>query len=252
MARRATLLKEVRSGLSTGTALVQVAGPYEFMEAGDADAPPGSAAPMAAALARLAPDLVVLAPEEAAMLGRLGIPLPERTVVLGDAPQTRVVTRDGVRLGFVLFPLAEKTGTEPDARRRAATVTAAKALRAGSDLVVGISPWGSMPEEAFVTANPEVFDVLLGAGSGFGAPAVPQPSARTLWARAHTKGKTINRLDVSLPLKKPSAPWVAGENHHAELLNPDYRVADDPDVAALLPGATSAAAPAAASKTATP
>jgi hypothetical protein len=242
MARRATLLSQVRNSLTPGAVLVQVAGPYEFLEAGDVDAPPGAAGPMAAALARLAPDVMALAPEEAAMLARSGIALPSGAVVLASQPQTRVIARDGVRLGFVFFPVPATTGAEPDAKLRAATVTAAKGLRAGCDLVIGISPWGSMPEEAFVTANPDVFDLLFGAGAGFGAPASPQPSARTLWARSHTKGKTVGRLDVALPLKKPAAPWLPGENHHAELLNPDYKVPDDPAIAALWQGASTAAA----------
>jgi len=112
-----------------------------------------------------------------------------------------------------------------------------------ADLIVGISPWGSMAEEAFLTANPDAFDVLLGAGHGFGTPAMPQPAPRTLWARSHTKGKTISRLDITLPLKTSSDPWRPGENHRAELLNPDYKVPDDPDIAALAPTPTVAAAP---------
>jgi hypothetical protein len=253
MARRATLLKQVQGGSTPDAVLVQAAGPYEFLEPGESEAPPGSAGPMAQALARQHPDVVALAPEEAAMLARSGIAAPASAVVLGNLPQTRVLARGGVRLGFVFFPMPEKTGAEPDAKLRAATVTAAKGLRAGADLIVGVSPWGSMAEEAFLTANPGVFDVLLGAGHGFGTPAMPQPSPGTLWARSHTKGKTISRLDVNLPLKKADAPWLPGENHHAELLNPDHTVPGDPDIAALWPGDPTVAATApAAPKTATP
>lgn len=231
MARRATLLHRVRDGLPSGAPLVQVAGPYEFLEPGDTEAPAGSAGPMAAALARLAPDVLCLAPEEAAMLSRAGLAPPPGAVVLSGAPQTRVLDRGGVRLGFVFFPLSAKPGAEPEARARAATVDAARKMRGAADLVVGVSPWGSMAEEAFLTANPDVFDVLLGAGHGFGTPAMPQPVPRTLWTRAHTKGRTISRLDIALPVKKAGVPWLPGENHHAELLNPDYTVPGDPDIA---------------------
>ncbi|NDY55365.1 hypothetical protein G3N56_01225 [Desulfovibrio sulfodismutans] len=251
MARRATLLHRVRDGLPSDATLVQVAGPYEFLEPGDVQAPAGTAGPMAAALARLAPDVLCLAPEEAAMLSRSGLDLPQSAVVLSGAPQTRVVPRGGVRLGFVFFPMTGKPGAEPESKARAAVVTAAREMRGKADLVIGVSPWGSMAEEAFLTANPDAFDVLLGAGHGFGTPAMPQPVPRTLWARSHTKGKTIGRLDISLPVKKPDAPWLVGENHRAELLNPDYTVPGDPDIAILGDAPTVAAAPPPAT-TATP
>ncbi len=243
MARRATLLHQVRDGLPADAILLQMAGPYEFLEPGDAEAPAGTARPMAAALARLAPDVLCLAPEEADMLSRSGLALPQGAVVLSGAPQTRVVSRGGLRLGMVFFPVTGKPGAEPDAKARAAVVAAAREMRGAADLIVGISPWGSMAEEAFLTANPDAFDVLLGAGHGFGTSAMPQPAPRTLWARSHTKGKTISRLDITLPLKTSSDPWKPGENHRAELLNPDYKVPDDPDIAALAPTPTVAAAP---------
>jgi len=166
-------------------------------------------------------------------LGGPGAGKPPPTHRLRGGPRTRVVARGGVRLGFVFSPVGAKPGAEPDAKARAATVAAAREMRGAADLVVGVSPWGSMAEEAFLTANPDVFDVLLGAGHGFGTPAMPQPVPRTLWARAHTKGRTISRLDIVLPVKKAGAPWLPGEDHQAELLNPDYTVPGDPDIAIL-------------------
>ncbi|QLA16715.1 hypothetical protein GD605_11640 [Desulfolutivibrio sulfoxidireducens] len=242
MARRATLLSRVKGELAGDGGLLQVAGPYEFMEPGDAAAPEGSLAPMAEALTRLSPDILCLAPEESTLLSRAGIVPPDSAVVLGPAPVTRIITRGGVRIGLVFFPIPAKPGEKVEDKARSATIRAARELRGQADLLVGISPWGSMAEEAFLSANPDLLDVLLGGGPGFGTPAAPQPVPGTLWARSHTKGKTVNRLDIPLPLKKTAVPWTPGENHHSELLNPDYTVPGDPAIQALDPATPSMAA----------
>ncbi len=242
MARRATLLSRVKGEIAPDGTLVQVAGPYEFLEPGDAAAPEGSLDPMVEALTRLSPDVLCLAPEESALLSRAGIVPPDSAVVLGQAPVTRILARGGVRVGLVFFPVPAKSGEKVEDKARSATIRAARDLRGQVDLLVGVSPWGSMAEEAFLAANPDLLDVLLGGGPGFGAPAEPQPAPGTLWARSHTKGKTINRLDIALPLKRPAAPWTPGENHQAALLNPDHTVPGDPDIQALDPGTPSMAA----------
>jgi hypothetical protein len=225
-----------------GGVLLQVAGPYEFLEPGDAEAPAGSLEPMAEALTRLSPDILCLAPEESALLSRAGVVPPDSAVVLGQTPATRIINRGGVRIGLVFFPVPDKPGGPPGDKARSATVRAARDLRGQADLLVGISPWGSMAEEAFLTANPGLYDVLLGGGPGFGTPAAPEPVPGTLWARSHTRGKTINLLDIALPLKNDGAPWVPEKTHHAELLNPDHTVPGAPAIQALDPAAPSMAA----------
>lgn len=115
----------------------------------------------------------------------------------------------------------------------AATAKAAKALRDKTAMVVGVSPWGALDEEAFVNSRPGVVDVLLGSGGGSGFGARTPKGGKTLWTRAYIKGKTVNRLDLLALPGSPDFAWKSGETFEAQVLPLDTAYPQDKAIESL-------------------
>lgn len=174
-----------------------------------------------------------LLPDEAAYLKSADAPLPAGFTVLDGQPQTTVLQVAGTTVGIVFFP------PPPDLTKAAppaigdAVAKAAKDLRATARLVIGLSGLGMTDEEAFLAAHPDALDVLLGSGINAGTAGRVGPQGKTLWARAYTRGKTVNRLDLLALPGAADFTWTPGGNFKAEVVNLDEAYPADPDIKKL-------------------
>ena len=184
-------------------------------------------------MTRLGYDAGALLPSEAEYLQSADAPIPAGFTVLGDKPATAVIDKGGVKVGIVYFPApADLTKPTPPAVGDA-VAEAARKLRPSAALVIGVSGIGLIDEEAFLAAHPDALNVLLGSGLNAGTAGRPGPGGKTLFARAYTRGKTVNRLDL---LKLPQGSdfaWKLGENFKAEVVNLDEAYPADPEIKKL-------------------
>jgi hypothetical protein len=96
---------------------------------------------------------------------------------------------------LVLPPLAPGQEGPPPALTTAMGAMA-RELRGRCGLVVAISPWGYLAENAYLArdAAPDM-DVLLGAGPGPGT-AQSAAKGKVLWVRSYTRGKTVQTVEL--------------------------------------------------------
>ena len=184
-------------------------------------------------MTRLRYDAGAILPSEAAYLQSADAPIPVGFTVLGDKPATAVLDKGGVKVGIVFFPApADLTKPTPSAVGEA-VAEAARKLRPSAALVIGVSGIGMIDEEAFLAAHPGVLDVLLGSGLNAGTAGRPGPGGKTLFARAYTRGKTVNRLDLYQLPGGPDFAWKPNENFKAEVVNLDEAYPADPEIKKL-------------------
>ncbi|OLN27254.1 hypothetical protein DVDV_2220 [Desulfovibrio sp. DV] len=235
LARRATAVENLRKSGPTAGKLLAVAGPWEFAPEVSAAPPEPDKLPVVAkAHERLAYDAMAVTPQEMAILSERKAALPKGAQLLGDAPVTRVVNVGGQTIGLVYFPMPKDISAVVPDKLMDATAKAASELRGKVALVVGVSPWGAIDEEAFINTRSGAVDVLLGSGGGSGFASRLSKDSRTLWTRAYIKGKTINRLDLTALPGKPGFTWKIGENFTAKVDPLDENFPQDAAVEALL------------------
>ena len=220
LARRATYIEKLRHTPPTAGKTLALAGAWEFLpEVSAAPPEPDKIPAIAKAHERLAYDAMVLSPGEATLLAEKKAALPKGATVLGDAPTTHVVSIGNQSIGLVFFPMPKDLSAPVPDKLMAATAKAAAELRGKVSLIVGLSPWGAIDEEAFINTKPGAVDVLLGSGGGSGFASRTSKDGKTLWARAYIKGKTVNRLDL-MALPGPAGQpllWKVGENYTAKV-----------------------------------
>jgi hypothetical protein len=235
LARRASAVATQRTSGPTAGKTLAVAGPWEFVpEVAAAPPEPGKLPAVAKAHEKLAYDALAVTPQESAILSANKAALPKGATVLGDAPTTSVVTVGGKAVGLVFFPMPKDISAAVPEKLMDATARAAGDLRGKVALVVGISPWGALDEEAFINAKNGAVDVLLGSGGGSGFASRTSKDGRTLWTRAYIKGKTLNRLDLTALPGAPGFAWKIGENFTAKVDPLDENFPQDPAVTAIL------------------
>ena len=115
-----------------------------------------------------------------------------------------------------------------------ATAKAAASLRDKASLIVGVSPWGALDEEAFINSRSGVVDILLGSGGGSGFASRVSKDGKTLWTRAYIKGKTINRLELLALPGQAGFAWKVGDNFTAKVDPLDEAFPQDPGIVQLL------------------
>jgi hypothetical protein len=218
LARRATYIHDLRTKAPTAGKTLVVAGAWEFLpEVSAAPPEPEKLPAIAKAHERLAYDVLALTPAEVKLLAAHQAAVPQGATTLGQEPTTKILTIGGKRIGLVLFPMpADISAPVPD-KLMDATARAAGALRGKTDLVVGVSPWGAIDEEAFINTRTGAVDVLLGSGGGSGFPSRTSKNGKTLWTRAYIKGKTINRLDLFALPGGADFAWKVGDNFMAKV-----------------------------------
>lgn len=197
LARRASYIRQARQDPATAGKVLAVAGAWEFTpEVSAAPPQPDKLPAVATAQARMGYDAAVLAPDEVTVLAANKASPPPGFTRLGPEPQTKIVSVAGKSVGLVFFPMPKDISAPVPDKLMDATAKAAAALRGKVALVVGVSPWGALDEEAFINSRAGAVDVLLGSGGGSGFPARTSKKGKTLWTRAYIKGKTVNRLDL--------------------------------------------------------
>ncbi len=234
LARRASFLRDLRQNAPTAGKTLAVAGAWEFLpEVAAAPPEPAKLPAVAKAHERLAYDAFVLTPAEVKVLADNKAATPAGAVVLDQAPVSKILTIGGKAIGLVYFPMPKDISAPVPDRLMDATAKAAAELRGKTALVVGISPWGALDEEAFINTRTGAVDVLLGSGGGSGFASRTSKDGKTLWTRAYIKGKTINRLDLlALPGAKDFA-WKIGENFTAKVQPLDEAYPQDAAIEAL-------------------
>jgi len=231
LARRASALDAARASGKT----LAVAGPWEFApEVSAAPPEPAKLPAVAKAHEKLRYDALAVTPQEAAILSANKAALPKGAALLGDAPATAIVNVSGKQVGLVFFPMPKDISAAVPDKLMDAAAKAAGELRGKVALVVGVSPWGALDEEAFINAKSGAVDVLLGSGGGSGFASRTSKDGRTLWTRAYIKGKTINRLDLAALPGAPGFAWKIGENFTAKVDPLDENFPQDPAVEAIL------------------
>jgi len=233
LARRATLIQALRALPSTKGKVALFAGPYEILSPYTGAAGGTHMQAMAKAYALLGYDAGALMPAEAAALRQAGAAMPKTFVTLGPTPDVATMRIGDIPVGVVRFPaLANAEATVP-AELADRTAAAAAALRGKVRLIVGISGWGATDEAAFVRAHPGAVDVLLGSGPGLGSAGTAVGDGKTLWARAYSQGKTVNRLDLFALPDTDRFVWAPQTGYRAEVISLDDQYAAAPEVQKL-------------------
>ena len=234
LARRATFIRQLRQDPSmTGKTLI-VAGAWEFLpEVAAAPPEPEKIPAIVKAHAQIGYDACAVTPGEAQLLADKKTAPPAGCTVLDQTPQTKTVTVAGKSVGLIFFPMPKDLSAPVPDKLMAAVAKAAKELRSTTALVVGVSPWGALDEEAFVNSRPGVVDVLLGSGGGSGFGARTPKDGKTLWTRAYIKGKTVNRLDLLALPGSPGFTWKSGETFEAQVVPLDTAYPQDPAIEGL-------------------
>ena len=145
----------------------------------------------------------------------------------------KVLAVAGKSVGLVLFPMLRDVSAPVPEKLMDVTAKAAAALRGKVALVVGVSPWGALDEEAFINSRPGAVDVLLGSGGGSGFPARTSKDGKTLWTRAYIKGKTVNRLDLFALPGARDFTWKTEGAYKAQVTPLDTAYPQDQAIEAL-------------------
>jgi len=234
LARRANYITKLRQTPPTAGKTLVVAGAWEFLpEVSAAPPEPEKLPAIAAAHERLGYDVMTITPQEVALLAGKKATPPKGAVVLDQTPATRVATIGGQSIGLVFFPMPKDISAPISDKLMDATAKAAAELRGKVALVVGISPWGALDEEAFINTKTGAVDVLLGSGGGSGFASRTSKDGKTLWTRAYIKGKTVNRLDLLALPGTPGFIWKNGGNFTAKVDPLDEAFPQDPSIEQL-------------------
>lgn len=215
---------------SSGPALV-IGGCNEFTDAGGFPTVPDTPGLVQAAYGNLATDAGWLSMDEAAALGRSGNPLP-----FGYAPvdQTPVVQHSVIgekRIRVVLFPPMREWNDS----LVATVLELAHGLRATSDLIVGVSPWGTRLERRFLALAAGRYDVLLGGGPGRGMRGNMDTRGAILWARGFADGKALTVLELmEWPNRTATHVWIENDNVRFPVVSLDASVPADPQLESML------------------
>lgn len=234
MARRAAFIQSLRASEAGKGRTLVLGAPFEILPDGPEKKPDPRRLPaISQALSRMGYDAGALLPDEAASLKSADAPIPAGFTVLEQKPLTKIVKVAGTAVGIVFFPPPPDLTKAAPASLGDAVAKAAAELRPSVRLVVGLSGLGMPDEEAFLAAHPDALDVLCGSGISAGTAGRPGPQGKTLWTRAYTRGKTVNKLDLLALPDGEAFAWKAGTNFKAEVINLDETYPADPEIKKL-------------------
>lgn len=186
-----------------------LAGPYEFLVdnpfkyGGGGEPAPEEAKLALAAYKLLHVDAGWLSARAAAWLKKAAGGIPPRFAEMRAKPVSRTIDTVIGPVGVVLFPEGPAPGKGPGPGQEEAVLAAAKALQKTCVMVVGISPWGSVAERAFLPKAQGVFTCLLGGGEGvaFSSSSV-NTAPGVIWSRPDPQGRAVNMIEFyTLPQK---------------------------------------------------
>lgn len=235
MARRATALQEYRT-TAKGYPLFFLSGGHSFLPLKGPAPGPDQLVALSQAYSRFGYDLGLVTPAEAEHLRAAKAPIPPKWLVLGSEVVTRLIVKEGVRLGVVIFPSLPANDSlrvnVPEQLFKDITA-AAQALRESADIVVGLSAWGVLAEQQLVETSPPPLDLLLGTGQGIGFNGRLINNAEILWMRLFDKGKALQRIDVLTPPAKNNSKWRQGMNISWATIPLNEKIYPDPGMSEL-------------------
>lgn len=157
-----------------------------------------------------------------------GLPFGYQEVA--EKPVTRLVDTPVGAVGIVFFPEGPLAGKAPTAEQEQMVLEAGRSLADRAMLVIGVSPWGSIGEKAFIPKAQGVFSCLLGSGEGISFPVHSLAEAPgVLWVRPDSKGRAVNILELyALPAQGQTPDWRKDENFKASLVYLDQSYPPDP------------------------
>lgn len=193
-------------------------GPYEFLADNhfkytNGESPDAAAAKLAlAAYKLLHVDAGWVSSRAAAWLASQAGGLPPGFTKVSGQPVVRSMNTAVGTVGVILFPEGPQPGKGPTPAQEKAVLDAAAKLRAKCPLIIGISPWGTVAEKAFLPKAQGLFTCLFGGGEGIAFAATILDSAPgVIWARPDAQGRAVNVIELySLP-GKDAAAWKARE-----------------------------------------
>lgn len=235
LARRSTVFKELRANQEKASRTVFLAGGSELYSDDLLQAEKGNLKTLVAGYEYLGYDLGAFTPEEAKWLASDAAAPPRGWIAFGQAPQTRILEKDGARIGVVLFPAAPADAKEISRQSRQAIEAAARELGDSVDLVVGICPWGIEMEEAFLSSGTAVFDIVFGSGPGRGVQTKLFFDGATLLVHPYPKGEVVNLVTVtSFPERRPGWTWRLNDNIISDIRILRKDVASDMEMYGIL------------------
>jgi hypothetical protein len=175
---------------------VFIAGPFELARPGQTEPDDVQLEPFVRALQKLSYELVVLAPNEARLLKKQDIAIPEEWTVLGSQPKLVTLEKAGLRLGVLILPVGERSSEKGlDFLRRTFGPQTGRDHEP-VDLLVAISPWGWKAEKDFLRQAPPGIDVFAGSNHGPYETGRFFGPGRILWIRPYSRGKALMQVSV--------------------------------------------------------
>ncbi|GAB7080527.1 hypothetical protein JCM14635_22000 [Megalodesulfovibrio paquesii] len=239
LARRATIMQQIRQALPAGAPVLALGGAQEFFDKRDVEVRPKEQYIPAffKAYALMGYNRVFVTPQEADWLRQNAAPgqtieLPPLFRELSTlSPLTEQYTVQGKHVALVHFPLIDHQDV-PSEQMQEAVRREIAAQKTRNDLVIGMSHWGRQQEFTLLSNGVPGLDILLGAGAGTPGPDLIANNGQTLWARSNIKGRTVTVLQL-LAWPKAGERWKLGDNILATAPVLEEPVADDPAIKAL-------------------
>ena len=232
MARRATIFSRYNNPNT-----LRIAGAYEFYQRDPVHAwDPQRLKTLLRGYQRLDYHLGVLGPSETDAMSLLAAMQPNTWFLVDSQPRTRFLPTPKGLVAAVIFPALDKTADpsfESQVNQLVATLTGLRQSHPKA-LIVGISSWGRQAERQFMDKHEGVCDILLGSGPGSGLTPALSAHGKTLWSRAFTKGRTVNRVIIKEFPSGKSFHWQTGRNIAVKLMVLDEKIQDNPAMNALL------------------
>ena len=120
---------------------------------------------------------------------------------------------------MVLFPVGAGSDRAPTEAQKRRVLAAGRELKAKTDFVIGVSPWGFSAEQAFLPQAQGVFACLFGGGDGppF-ACSLTANAPGTLWLRPENRGRAVTALNlIAIPRGGAPLRWSEGVSFTATL-----------------------------------
>ena len=219
IARRAALLKNYAA---VWPQTLILGGPYEFYsdhKAGLPDVAEHLAPVLHVVYCSMPYTAIYLGPATTADWQRRNLPFPGNAVPVAEQPVTRIFPAGDLTVACIFLPSGTGKNGGPAPEQLLAAQIAAKEAASSADLVIAISPWGILAENALPYSFSGYFHIILGGGDGIAIPGQPTGDPGfpgPLWLRSDRRGRAVNELLIfSLP--DFGNPWIEGLHFSSRL-----------------------------------
>ena len=181
-------------------------------------------------------DAGFLSPDEGLLLKKQGVTPPFWQKTEAQAPFTIATTTEGDRIGFLRFPPLNDKAEGPPREIMDRLSQDIEKYRQTVRLLVGMSDWGWLGEQEYLSAKPKyVPDILLGSNRGSGVNGRIKADGRCLWVRAYDKGRSIVEITIfEWPDRKNSFAWNPATNYKTKSIGLNDQIKDNAAVNAVL------------------